>query len=154
MKFWLDTTTFVFTTLACALAFGHSNNTTQPIFFLEDEHGNNPWIQAAVDFGVDPTFALLVSDSDGGDAQMSLLCGSNAWNDCGNELHGPWQSDLSQCISMYLCAYYTCEQCDGIAQTICIGNAQYDLYNCYGIDLLSLMERWGTDHDTTVELLR
>ncbi len=137
---------------ACFVA-AHSNNTARPTFLI-DEHGSNPWVQAAVDFGVDPTFALLVSDSGGGDAQMSLICGSNAWNDCVNNRYGPWQSDLAFCIDMYLCAYYECEQCDGIAQTICIGNAQYDLYNCYGIDLMSLMERWGVDHDTAVELLR
>ena len=153
MKYLVDTLFVAVLCVPACLVVAHSNN-TQPIFFLEDEHGNNPWVQAAVDFGVDPSFALLVSDSDGGDAQMSLMCGSNAWNDCTNNRYGPWQSDLAFCIDMYLCAYYECEQCDGIAQTICIGNAQYDLYNCYGIDLMSLMERWGVDHDTAVELLR
>ena len=153
MKYLLDTLFVAVLCVPACLVLAHSNNTSQPMFFLEDEHGNNPWVQAAVDFGVDPSFALLVSDS-GGDAQMSLMCGSNAWTDCVNNRYGPWQSDLAFCIDMYLCAYYECEQCDGIAQTICIGNAQYDLYNCYGIDLMSLMERWGTDHDTTIELLR
>ncbi len=139
--------------VAPCLIYAHSNNTARPTFLI-DEHGNNPWVQAAVDFGVDPTFALIVSDSGGGDAQMSFMCGSNAWTDCVDNRYGPWQSDLAFCIDMYLCAYYECEQCDGIAQTICISNAQYDLYNCYGIDLMALMERWDVDHDTAVEILR
>ena len=127
---------------AC-LVVAHSNNT----------HGNNPWVQAAVDFGVDPAFALLVSDSGGAGTASAFMCGSNAWGDCEEDVYGPFQSEMSECIELYLCAYYECSLCDGIQQTICITGAQYDLYQCYNIDLMSLMERWGVEHDVAVELL-
>ncbi len=128
---------------AC-LVVAHSNNT----------HGNNPWLQDIVDFGVDPDFVSLVPGSGSGGTASAFMCGSNAWNDCQEDIYGPFQTELGYCISMYLCAYYECGLCEGIAQTICIGNAQYDLYNCYGIDLVILMERWGVEHDVAVELLR
>ncbi len=127
-----------------AVVFAHSNNT----------HGNNPWVQAVVDFGVDPAFAMLASGSGSADTASALICGSNAWNDCVNDIYGPFQSEMSECIELYLCAYWACSECDGIAYSVCMAGVQYDLYNCSGIDLMSLMERWGTDHDTTVELLR
>jgi len=151
MKYLVDTLFVAVLCVPACIVAAHSNNTSQPMFF---DHGNNPWVQAAMNFGVDPSFAILVSKSDGGDAQMSLICGSNAWNDCLNDIYGPFRSDMSECIELYLCAYYECSLCDGIAQTICIGNSQYDLYNCYGIDLMALMKQWGVDHDTAVELLR
>ena len=73
MRFWLETTTFCFTVLACALAFGHSNNTTQPIFFLEDEHGNNPesWMDAVGLLFPDVALVLGSGDSD---FEFSLDC--------------------------------------------------------------------------------
>ncbi len=127
----------------------HSNNTTDPF-----EHGNNPWVQAAMDFGVDPTFANLVFESGGGDVDMALMCGSNAWTTCENDIYGPFPTELDRCITMYLCAYYECEQCDGIQQTLCIDGAQYDLLQCSGIDLMALMNRWDLTHEEAVEVLR
>ena len=135
--------------VAPCLIYAHSNNT-----FGIDEHGNNPWVQAAVDFGVDPSFASVVSDLGGGDAALSLMCGSNAWTECEEDLYGPFPTELDRCITMYLCAYYECEQCEGAAQTICIAGAQYELYNCYGIDLMAFMDRYGLSHDEAIEVLR
>jgi hypothetical protein len=126
----------------------HSNNTTDPF-----EHGNNPWVQAAMDFGLDPTFAGLVSSSGGGGTASAVMCG-NAWTTCADETYGPWQSQLAFCIDIYLCAYYECEQCDGAARIVCLSGAHSDLYTCSGIDLMALMKRWGLTHEEAVEVLR
>ncbi len=145
--------TCIYMICIASLAFGHSNNTARPITADLNGHGNNPWLQAAVDFGVDPNFASIVSESGGAGTASAVMCG-NAWTTCTDETYGPWQSQLAFCIDMYLCAYDLCAQCDGAARIVCLSGAQSDLYTCSGIDLMSMMNRWGLTHEEAVEVLR
>ena len=72
MKYLLDTLFVAVLCVPACLVVAHSNN-TQPIFFLEDEHGNNPseWIEAVGLLFPDVALVLGSGDSD---FELSLDC--------------------------------------------------------------------------------
>ena len=125
----------------CSLAFGH---------------GNSPKLNVAgVEFPIDLELAVFLSTTGLTETGMSGECAGDAFQTCAEEREGVWSNNMSWCIEMYLCAYYICRsECSGAMRSICIETAQWELYNCSGIDLMSAGAEWGTDHDETVEILQ
>ena len=139
----LDLTIVIALVAAPLSALGHSNNT----------HGNNPWVNVAgVEFeaGEDLTDFMLSAGLI--EPVMSNECG-NTWSQCEDDTFGPWQSELQYCIDIYLCAYYMCDECSDSARIVCIADAQWDLYNCSGIDLMSFQNDVGLEHDDALAVL-
>ena len=112
-------------------------------------HGNNPTVEiAGVVFPIEPELAEYLSAVGLIGEEVSADCTEfTTWEECAAH-DGAWRSHLEWCIDTYLCAYDLCMDCDGPMQSLCVDNAQYGLFGCSGLDLMSV------EHTEALDILQ